>query len=239
MNVLGENWPWLALIFLGAFHGLNPGMGWLFAVALGLQERRGRAVATALGPIALGHALAIGLVAVPVALLGLVIASRPMVILGGCVLLAFAAYKIATRFRHPRWVGMRVGPRDLVLWSFIMASAHGAGLMLAPAMALLGAPEPSAAALTIDHTAHLVGHGTTAPAGGLTAALLVPALLVTALHTGSMLLAMGIVALAVYRTLGVDLLRRAWINLDLIWAGALVIAGCSAIALGLWAPTGL
>src|SRR4029453_14992674 len=125
MNALADNWPWLALILLGAFHGLNPGMGWLFAVALGLQDGRGRARLTALGPIPLGPALAIALVAVPVGLLGLVIAPRLLLILGGTALLAFAAYKLATRFRHPRWVGMRVGPRDLVLWSFIMASSHG------------------------------------------------------------------------------------------------------------------
>src|ERR671913_2267712 len=135
MQHLNSSWPWLSLLALGAFHGLNPGMGWLFAVALGLQERRLRAVINALGPIALGHALAIGLAAVAVSTLGLVIPQRMLLTLGGGVLLGFAAYKVATRFRHPRWVGMRVGPRELVLWSFLMASAHGAGLMLVPVLA--------------------------------------------------------------------------------------------------------
>src|SRR5215204_7092338 len=134
MMAMNNYWPWLSLLALGAFHGLNPAMGWLFAVALGLQERRLRAVTMALGPIALGHALAIGLAAVVVGTVGLVIPQRLLLALGGASLLAFAAYKVATRFRHPRWVGMRVGPRDLVLWSFLMASAHGAGLMLIPVL---------------------------------------------------------------------------------------------------------
>ena len=144
MPEMSQAWPWLSLAALGAFHGLNPAMGWLFAVALGLQERRLWAVTTALGPIALGHALAIGLAAVSVSLLGLVIPQRLLLALGGAALLGFAAYKIATRFRHPRWVGMRVSPRELVLWSILMVSAHGAGLMLVPVLVglLLGALFP-------------------------------------------------------------------------------------------------
>jgi threonine/homoserine/homoserine lactone efflux protein len=110
MTAINAFWPWLSLLALGAFHGLNPAMGWLFAVALGLQERRLRGVMTALGPIALGHALAIGLAAVAVGTLGLVIPQRLLLALGGTTLVAFAAYKVATRFRHPRWVGMRVTP---------------------------------------------------------------------------------------------------------------------------------
>src|SRR3712207_4102905 len=134
---LTPSWPWLSLAALGAFHGLNPAMGWLFAVSLGLQERRLRAVVSALGPIALGHFLAIGLAAVVIGALGFVIPQRLLLALGGAALLGFAAYKVATRFRHPRWVGMRVGPRELVLWSFLMASAHGAGLMLVPVLVRL------------------------------------------------------------------------------------------------------
>src|SRR5215204_7440701 len=102
MTALNNFWPWISLAFLGAFHGLNPGMGWLFAVALGLQERRLRAVVVALGPIALGHALAIGMAAIAVATVGLVIPQRLLLALGGVALLAFAAYKVVTRFRHPR-----------------------------------------------------------------------------------------------------------------------------------------
>lgn len=107
-------WPWLSLAALGAFHGLNPGMGWLFVVALGLQERRLGAVTAALGPIALGHALATGTVVAAVGALGVAIPQRALLALGGALLLGFAASKVVTRFRHPRWVGMRVGPRELV-----------------------------------------------------------------------------------------------------------------------------
>lgn len=124
---------WAALLGLGAFHGINPGMGWLFAVALGLQEGRRRAVFRALIPIALGHALSIGVVVLIVALAQ---AAIPMEWLRwpiGLGLLAFGAYKLF-RMRHPKWVGMKVSFRDLVTWSFLMASAHGAGLMLVPVL---------------------------------------------------------------------------------------------------------
>jgi hypothetical protein len=228
-----DYWPWLALGLLGAFHGVNPGMGWLFAVALGLQERRGRAVVTALGPIALGHALAIAVVAIPVGLLGRVLSPRLLLLLGGVALLGFAAGKVVTRFRHPRWVGMRVGPRELVLWSFLMASAHGSGLMLAPAVAMLTAPGAANAAGAdpshMDHAGHLTVTGTLPEA-------LTPVIAGTALHNGAMLLMMGVIAVAVYRVLGVDLLRRAWINLDLIWVSALAVAGGVALGLGLLLP---
>ena len=217
-------WPWISLALLGAFHGLNPAMGWLFAVALGFQERRLRAVLAALGPIALGHALAIGVVAIAVGLLGLVVPSRLLLTLGGLALIAFAAHKVATRFRHPRWVGMRVRPYELVPWSFLMATAHGAGLMLVPVLARLrgdGMPAAMAAAGHAHHTA-----------GGPDP--LAPALAAVAVHTAAMLLVMGTIALVVYRKLGVEVLRRAWINLDLIWVGALVTAGGITLGLGLW-----
>ncbi len=217
-------WPWLALLVLGAFHGLNPAIGWLFAVALGLQERRLRAVTAALGPIALGHALAIGLIAVPVGLLGLVLPERALLVLGGLALLAFAAHKVATRFRHPRWVGMRVGSRDLVLWSFLMATAHGAGLMLVPVLARLRGGGLAAAMAASGHAHHMTGGPDP----------LAPALAAVAVHTAAMLLVMGTIALVVYRKLGVEVLRRAWINLDLIWVGALVTAGGITLGLGLW-----
>ena len=160
MPDLNLSWAWISLALLGAFHGLNPAMGWLFAVAIGFQERRLRAVLTALGPITLGHALSLGLVAVPVGLLGLVIPRDLLLTLTGLILLGFAGHKFATRFRHPRWVGMRLRPRELVLWSFLMATAHGAGLMLAPVLVRLrGEAVPSALAEAghAEHLAH-VGH---------------------------------------------------------------------------------
>src|SRR5215207_8844063 len=228
MTALNNFWPWISLAFLGAFHGLNPGMGWLFAVALGLQERRLRAVVVALGPIALGHALAIGLAALAVGALGLVIPQRVLLALGGAVLLGFAAYKVVTRFRHPRWVGMRVTPRQLVFWSFLMASAHGAGLMLVPVLVGLRGEGVSSALAYADHLGHM-GHQTP---GGNDSLLL--ALAAVGLHSAAMLAVAGTLAVVVYQKVGLEVLRRAWVNLDLIWVGALVVVGGMALGLGLW-----
>ena len=228
MPDVSTSWPWISLAALGAFHGLNPAMGWLFAVALGLQERRLRAVTAALGPIALGHALAIGLAAVVVGMAGLVIPQRLLLALGGAALLGFAAYKVATRFRHPRWVGMRVAPRELVLWSFLMASAHGAGLMLVPVLVELRGEAVASALAHAEHLGH-VGHQP--PAGN---DALLPALAAVGLHSVAMLAVAGAIAVVVYQKLGVEVLRRAWVNLDLIWAGALAITGGVALGLGLW-----
>jgi hypothetical protein len=227
MPEMSQAWPWISLAALGAFHGLNPAMGWLFAVALGLQERRLRAVTAALGPIALGHALAIGLAAVVVGVVGLVIPQQLLLALGGAALLGFAAYKVATRFRHPRWVGMRVSPRELVLWSFLMASAHGAGLMLVPVLVGLRGEGVSSA---LAHAGHL-GHLAHQPSAASDA--LLPALAAVGLHSVAMLTVAGVLAVVVYQKVGVEVLRRAWINLDFIWAGALAISGGIALGLGL------
>jgi hypothetical protein len=228
MTALNNLWPWISLVFLGAFHGLNPAMGWLFAVALGLQERRLRAVVTALGPIALGHAVAIGIAAIAVGVLGLVIPQRLLLAVGGAALLGFAAYKVVTRFRHPRWVGMRVGPRELVLWSFLMASAHGAGLMLVPVLVGLRGEGVASALAHAEHLGHL-GHQPSAESHAL-----LPALAAVGLHAAAMLAVAGVLAVVVYQKVGVEVLRRAWVNLDLIWAGVLTITGAAALGLGLW-----
>jgi hypothetical protein len=205
-------------------------MGWLFAVALGLQERRLGAVTAALGPIALGHALAIGVVVTAVGALGVVVPQRLLLAIGGAVLLGFAAYKVATRFRHPRWVGMRVGPRELVLWSFLMASAHGAGLMLVPVLiGLRGEGMPSAMAHA-GHAGHMdhVDHGLSAASDALA-----PTLAAVGVHSAAMLAVAGVVAVVVYQKVGVEVLRRAWVNLDLVWVGVLAVTGGIALALGL------
>jgi len=225
---MSQAWPWISLAALGAFHGLNPAMGWLFAVSLGLQERRLRAVTMALGPIALGHALAIGLAAGAVSMLGLVIPQRLLLALGGTALLGFAAYKVATRFRHPRWVGMRVSSRELVFWSFLMASAHGAGLMLVPVLVGLRGEGVASAVARADH----LGHAAHQPMAANAA--LLPALAAVGLHSAAMLAVAAGIAVVVYQKLGVEVLRRAWVNLDLIWVGALVVTGSIAIGLGLW-----
>ena len=134
-----ENWPWLALILLGAFHGLNPAMDWLFAVALGLQDGRREAVLKAFWPIVLGHAAAVTLVVVAVLVAQTVVPLDVLGYAGGGALTSFGLYKLI-RCKHPRWVGMRVGFKDLTAWSFLMATAHGAGLMLVPVLLELSEP---------------------------------------------------------------------------------------------------
>jgi hypothetical protein len=211
-------WPWIVLAVLGAFHGLNPAMGWLFAVGLGLQERDERAVKRALLPIALGHAASIALVVVLIGLLAVVFDPLWMQIGSAVALIGFGAYKLV-RGRHPTWVGMRVGFRDLTLWSFLMSTAHGAGLMLAPA--LLGI----AAARTAYAQEHHI-----AEAGVATSSLGAAASAI-AVHSGAMLLVAGTIAIVVYRTFGLRLLRSAWVNLDRSWAVALITIGALMIAL--------
>ena len=209
--------PWLALAALGAFHGVNPAMGWLFAVGLGLQNGRRGAVIGALSPIALGHAASILLVVAAVAAASTVVPIGGLRAAGGLAVMGAGVYKLARRGRHPRWVGMRVGFRDLTVWSFIMSSAHGAGLMLVP---LLLARD-GATAMRGDHAHHVAQLAMSPPA----ADRLLSSAAVLGVHSGAMLLVMGAIALAVYEIFGVSFLRRAWINLDLVWAGALVAAG--------------
>jgi hypothetical protein len=213
---MADLWPWLSLGLLGAYHGLNPGMGWLFAVALGLQERRRRAVLRAFGPIAAGHAASVSVV---VAVLGAAQVWIDIAVLrwiGGAVLIAFGLYKLLRPLSHPRWVGMRVGPADLVLWSFLMASAHGAGLMLMPLLLGLNA----AAAGHDEHASELAA--TALQRAGNIALLDVLAVLV---HTAAMFAVMAAIALIVYEKVGLKILRSAWINMDRIWAGTLILAG--------------
>ncbi|MFF5208262.1 hypothetical protein [Streptosporangium sp. NPDC000396] len=193
----------LILAGLGAFHGLNPAMGWLFAVALGLQERSRAAVLRALPPIVLGHA---GSVLVTLGLVSVArLAAPPRLVSYGVAALVcgFGVWRLVRR-RHPRWVGMRVTGWQLAGWSFLMATAHGAGLMVLP--------------VTL-HGGH-GGHGA--------AALASQSLLATAIHTLSMLAMTTALALVVYEWLGVAVLRKAWFNLDLVWAVALIGAGVSA-----------
>ena len=190
---------WITLVSLGAFHGLNPGMGWLFAVALGLQHRSRAAVWRALPPIALGHALSVGLfVAVAVGLRATLPEAHVRWI-AAATIGGFAVFRI-WRKKHLTWVGMRVGFFDLTLWSFLMASAHGAGLMLAPVIlgnALCG-----------------VGGGFTSMGAGLAA---------VAVHTTAHLLVATALAWLVYEIVGLRALRQAWFNIDRVWIGALLI----------------
>jgi uncharacterized membrane protein len=210
---VSEGWPWLALVALGAYHGLNPAMGWLFAVALGLQERRRGAVLQALPPIALGHAVAISLAVLVVGVARITIPLDVLRYACASALILFGLYKLARR-KHPRWVGMRVGFRDLTAWSFLMATAHGAGLMLVPV--LLGLSSTEQAQETHAHGAHASTSGS---------ATVLADLAVVGLHTLAMFAVMGVTAVVVYEKLGVMILKRTWFNLDLLWAGTLVVAG--------------
>jgi len=199
---------WAMLMALGAFHGVNPGMGWLLAVALGMQERRRGAVLRALVPLGAGHALAIaGAVGAALAIGGIFpIADQRRAIAVALVSLGVARF---FRHQHPRWAGMRVGMFGLTVWSFLMATAHGAGLMVVPVfvrMSMVGGG---------GHMHHL-------PAGGTNAAA---ALFATGLHAASYMAVTAFIAVLVFEKLGVGILRRAWLNVDLIWAGALVATG--------------
>ena len=200
--------PWLVLIGLGAFHGLNPAMGWLFAVALGLYRQSRKVVLIALIPIALGHAASIAVVAYAVMGLGAAIDQRTFRIASGVLLIAWGLYHFACGHRHRLRIGLSTGLAGLFAWSFVMATAHGAGMMLIPVLMPL--------AQTGEHAHHMP----------ITESLWVASLAVL-VHSLAMLVTTGIVALSVYQWVGLDFLRRGWINLDVIWTAAL-------IGIGLW-----
>jgi hypothetical protein len=209
--VTGPLWPWAALALLGAMHGLNPGMGRLIAVALGLQVRDRRAVWGALLPMAVGHAAAIGAAVAVAAVVGM--ALPPTAIRWGVAvtLLSFGLFRLV-RHRHPRWAAMRVSRGDLALWSFLMASAHGAGLMALPLVL--------SASTVAGHAAH---HHIAA--AGVMPGTLDVGLVATGIHTAGYLAVTMLLAVAVYERLGLRVLRTAWVNLDLIWAAALIGTG--------------
>jgi hypothetical protein len=202
---LNESWPWLALAGLGLFHGINPAMGWLFAVALGLHRQSERVVWLALIPIAIGHAAAIALTVALLAALNSIIDLRPLAIASGVVLIGWALWHALRGHRQRVRVGMQTGLLGLGAWSFLMASAHGAGLMIVPVLLPL-------------HAAHEHSHGTMAGSLPIAAAAV-------AVHSAAMLLATGCVACLVYRWIGLAILKRAWINFDILWTGMLTLAG--------------
>lgn len=202
---------WHAMAFLGAYHGINPGMGWLFAVALGMQQGSARGVWRALPPIALGHAMSIGAVVAAASLAGLVVPLDALQILVAALLVTLGVYRL-WHHRHPRFGGMQVGFRDLTIWSFLMASAHGAGFMVLPFVMTM----PATLSAASHHHAHMAHPRSTL------AAVDAPAVLV---HTLAYLTVMTVTAWVVYRRLGLRLLRTAWINTDALWAAALIVAG--------------
>ncbi len=198
--------PWLVLAGLGAFHGLNPAMGWLFAVALGLHRGSRKVVLLSLVPIAIGHAISIAVVAAAVVALGFVVDERLLQITAGVLLVGWAIYYLAYGHRHRVRIGMTTGMVGLGVWSFLMATAHGAGLMLVPVLI------PLCLAAS--------------PARELTATGSLPiALAAVGVHTAAMLAVTLAMALSVYEWLGLSFLRRGWINFDLIWTAALAATG--------------
>jgi len=212
---VSELWPWMAVFGLGMFHGINPAMGWLFAVALGLQDQKRAAVLRALPPMVVGHALSVGIIIAVILVARVSLPPRTLKIAAAAILFAFGLYRVL-RARHPNWVGMRVGFGDLTLWSFVMASAHGAGLMLVPFFL----QSPAAAGEAHHHDAHQM-HAW-AFANFSAPSLLIAAVVV---HTLGYLLTTALVAIVVYEWVGVSILRRAWFNIDLIWMLALMITG--------------
>jgi hypothetical protein len=211
-------WLWLAVIASGLYHGVNPGMGWPLAVSAGLMERRSAALLAALGPLAAGHLLAMLLVLLPFALLvTLVDWQRQIQVGASLVVIAFGIYRLADR-SHPRALA-RIPPTQLGLWSFAVAIAHGAALMLVPIY--LGLCREA----DLD-TAH-------AAAGTLMNANLGMAVLVAIVHATAMIAAGGCLAWLVYRYLGLKFVSRSWFNLDTAWAVSLVLVGAIALLLGL------
>jgi hypothetical protein len=255
------SWAWGALILLGAWHGVNPAMGWLFAAALGLQERRGAAAWRALPPLALGHALAVAVALAIAVLLGFALSPRGVRWGVGLLLLGYGAFRLVRR-GHPRFGGMRVGARDLTIWSFLMASAHGAGLMVLPVVLGGGGDDGGVAGGWAAVGAHGHGHGPgglvpgtpapgiLAPGGaeipavpdpGISSDLIGASLLsgeggellaAVLVHTGAYLAVTGLLAVLVVHWWGLRLLRSLWIDLDRIWAGALMATGVLTLVLG-------
>jgi hypothetical protein len=196
-------WPWAAVVLLGAYHGVNPGMGWLFAVARGMQEKSRGAVMSSLVPIAFGHEASIIVVVVAVSLTEAFLPPFFVRLLAALVLVSFGVFKLIRPRSHPKGFGMRVGKVGLAGWSFLMSSAHGAGLMLAPV--LLGLPV-SAAYHTLREISLL-------------------AFAAASLHVVAMLVVMGVISVLVYEKVGVGVLRRGWFNLDLGWSVVLIASG--------------
>lgn len=217
---MSHAWPWAALALLGAYHGLNPAMGWLFALALGLQEKRRSAVLAALLPIALGHAIAIAITILLFRFLQNFFPGHTLKWGVAAILFAFGIYRLF-RSSHPQGAGMRVKGKDLLIWSFLMATAHGAGLMLVPV--LLAQPTLG---MTMAHAGMQTMPGNPPAAGIMAIALAVMA------HTMALLTVAGVLAIFFFETyekVGLKLLRHTWLNFDLLWAVALIVAAFGAL----------
>jgi len=216
---MSQSWPWVPLILLGAYHGLNPGMGWLFALARGLQEKSRAALLQALVPIALGHAIAITVALFILQVAQTVLPLGAVKIAVAAILFGLGLYRI-TRARHPRGGGMRAGWWQLSFWSFLMASSHGAGLMLIPVL--------------LAHPGQPISHhmAVPSPADTLSAHSSSFLLVAVLVHTASLLVMAGALAILFYQAYdryGLSLLQKTWFNFDLLWALALFVAATAAL----------
>ncbi len=210
---------WLAVALSGIYHGLNPGMGWPLAVSAALMERRSSALASALGMLALGHFLAMAVILLPFSMFSALVEwQTPIRLVASGVAVAFGGYLLVSRSHHPKYLA-RVAPHRLVWWSFLAATAHGAGLMLLPIF------------LSIDHQNMAGQH---AALSQLVTDHTVPALLVAAAHTLAMVSAGALLAVLVYRWFGLRAVSRTWFNLDTVWALSLLLVGLLSAAAALW-----
>jgi hypothetical protein len=223
LNLGGPDWTpaalWLAVVASGLYHGVNPGMGWPLAVSAGLMERSSRALVEALWPLTVGHLLAMLLVILPFALLVALVEWQRQIQIGASLLvIGFGIFRFVNQ-RHPR-VLARIRPTQLGLWSFAVAIAHGAGLMLVPIY--LGLCQPAD-----------LNRGHEEAAGILINANLEMAVLVSIVHSVAMIAAGGFLAWLVYRYLGLKFVSRSWFNLDATWALSLVLVGALSLAFSL------
>lgn len=209
---------WLAVVVSGIYHGVNPGMGWPLAVSAGLMDKSPRALVAALWPFTIGHLLAVLLIVLPFAVLAALVAWQRQIQIGASLLvIAFGIFRLINR-RHPRALA-RIRPTQLGLWSFVVAIAHGAGLMLVPIyLGLCRAAEAED------------GHMATS---ALISANLGMAVLVAFVHAAAMIAAGGFSAWLVYRYVGLKFVSRSWFNLDAVWATSLILVGLLALAINL------
>ena len=209
---------WLAVVASGLYHGVNPGMGWPLALSAGLIERSSRALLAALGPLALGHLLAMLVVMLPFALLAALIEWQRQIQIGASLLVIAFGIFLLIQARHPRALA-RIRPTQLALWSFAVAIAHGAGFMLVPIY--LGLCR--SADLDSSHDA----------AGALINGNVGIAVLVSLVHGAAMIAAGGVLAWFVYRYLALSFVSRSWFNLEAAWASSLALAGAISLAFSL------
>jgi hypothetical protein len=205
-----ETGLWLAVVVSGVYHGLNPGMGWPLAVTAGLMGRGRRDLIASLAPLGAGHFLAMAGILLPFAAMTALLGWQDQIRVGAGLLVITGGVYLLINRRHPRFLA-RIRPTELALWSFAVAMAHGAGLMLLPIY--LGIC--SAAEQDTGHQA----------AAALMRGNSWTAMVVSIVHATAMIVSGGFVALAVHQWLGLRFISKSWFNLDVVWALSLVLVG--------------